>query len=298
MPDPAPPDVAAGPVRDAQGTLTAEAVEAVLADFRAWLLAIPDTEPPVPSEPSEPIDLHTLLGQFIALRHEVNLQTKAARAQQEQSGATLEQLSAALEALRTSRAEAREAESQAQIELVRPLLKSLIDVYDALSLASREVERVQGSLVSSPDQIGASVPPGPEVAAEPARPPKKRFWAQWFGSSSSANELARAERERHKLEREQERRRYEEAIGHARQLFDSLLTGYRMSLQRIERVLEQQGLEPIACVGDSFDPEQMEAVAVVADSDRPAGEVIEEVRRGYRWRGRVFRYAQVSVSKP
>ena len=34
-----------------------------------------------------------------------------------------------------------------------------------------------------------------------------------------------------------------------------------------------------------------------ADSGRPSGEVIEEVRRGYLWNGRVFRYAQVRVAK-
>ena len=36
-----------------------------------------------PPPPAEPVDLHTLLGQFLAVRHEVNLQTKAVRAQQE-----------------------------------------------------------------------------------------------------------------------------------------------------------------------------------------------------------------------
>ena len=35
----------------------------------------------------------------------------------------------------------------------------------------------------------------------------------------------------------------------------------------------------------------------LADSGRPAGEVLEEVRRGYRWKQAVFRYAQVRVSK-
>jgi len=38
-------------------------------------------------------------------------------------------------------------------------------------------------------------------------------------------------------------------------------------------------------------------VEAVLDSGRPAGEVIEEVRRGYLWNGRVFRYAQVRVAK-
>ena len=83
-----PPDVVENaPVHGAQA-LTPEAIEAVLADFRDWLhqlAAQPAAAPGPPGPPAEPIDLHTLLGQFIALRHEVNLQTKASRAQQANS---------------------------------------------------------------------------------------------------------------------------------------------------------------------------------------------------------------------
>ena len=97
------------------------------------------------------------------------------------------------------------------------------------------------------------------------------------------------------LEEEKTRARQEsERIG---QLLGSLLMGYTMSVQRIERALEQSGFEPISTVGEPFDPERMEAVAAVPDSGRPAGQVLEEVRRGYLWRGRVFRYAQVSVAR-
>ena len=42
----------------------------------------------------------------------------------------------------------------------------------------------------------------------------------------------------------------------------------------------------------------MEVVEVVPGPGRASTEVIEEVRRGYRWRGRVFRFAQVRVAKP
>jgi molecular chaperone GrpE len=71
-----------------------------------------------------------------------------------------------------------------------------------------------------------------------------------------------------------------------------------MSVQRVERALAQHGLEPIAAAGQPFDPETMEAIEVVEGSGRPGGEVVQEVRRGYVWRGRVFRYAQVRVAKP
>ena len=91
---------------------------------------------------------------------------------------------------------------------------------------------------------------------------------------------------------------YDPSQRELRRMLDSLVTGYAMSLQRLERAVQQCGLEPIPCVGQPFDPERMEVVEVVSDPARPAGEVVEEVRRGYLWRGRVFRYAQVSVNKP
>jgi molecular chaperone GrpE len=71
-----------------------------------------------------------------------------------------------------------------------------------------------------------------------------------------------------------------------------------MSLQRIDRAIAQQGLEVIACVGEPFDPETMEVAEVVREEGRTSTEVLQEIRRGYRWRGRLFRYAQVRVAKP
>jgi molecular chaperone GrpE len=70
-----------------------------------------------------------------------------------------------------------------------------------------------------------------------------------------------------------------------------------MSVQRVERALRQQGLEPIPAAGQLFDPELMEVLEVVADSGRTSGEVVQEIRRGYLWKGRVFRFAQVRVAR-
>src|SRR6266849_901136 len=82
--------------------LTPQAIDGLLADFRRWLESLP-APPPAPEPASlaarEPIDLHTLLGQFIAVRHEVNLQTRDVRGQQEQSAEALRVLAAALETL-------------------------------------------------------------------------------------------------------------------------------------------------------------------------------------------------------
>ena len=42
----------------------------------------------------------------------------------------------------------------------------------------------------------------------------------------------------------------------------------------------------------------LEALEVEVDPDRTRTEVIEEVRRGYMWKGKIFRFAQVRVAKP
>ena len=70
-----------------------------------------------------------------------------------------------------------------------------------------------------------------------------------------------------------------------------------MSLARVDRAIEQAGLEVIPAAGEPFDPERMEVVEVAGGTGRAAGEVIEEVRRGYLRGDAVFRYAQVKVAR-
>ena len=70
--------------------MSGEAIERILADFRAWLMDV--SAVPTPTEEPPAIDLHTLVAQFTALRHEINLQTKAARSSLEQNGEALTEL--------------------------------------------------------------------------------------------------------------------------------------------------------------------------------------------------------------
>ena len=262
---------------------------AVLADFRAWLTALTTEEQRAGSVSDEAAavanaagslprspDLHTLLGQFVAVRQEVNLQTRAVRAQQEQNAETLRQLTAALDALRQSQTRGEEDSQQAIDEAVRPLLKTLIDLYDALALAGREMRRLRETMLPGLEQLAA-------IRPEPEPPPS--LWARLFRSPAPAPE----QHERQRLARDSAER--------VRQLLESLVTGYTMSLQRIERALRQHGLEPVPSAGERFDPERMEVVEAVAGSGRPSGEVVEEVRRGYLRNGRIFRFAQVRVAK-
>jgi len=308
MSESAPPGVPVHAAERPAQALTPEAIDALLADFRRWLeqsVAAPvaGTVPAVP--PAEPVDLHTLLGQFLAVRHEVNLQTKAVRAQQEQNAETLRQLSDALDALQKTQAVAAQAQQQAIDEQVRPLLKALVDLHDALSLASREAQRVQDTLLPAlaelavePDALSLALE---GVEAPPLEAPPRPLLARLLGVRGvDEGRLADWQLQTRAVLEQAARARLErshQAVDRVGLLLGSLVTGYRMGLQRVERALQQAGLEPIVAVGSPFDPERMEVLEAVGNTGRQPGEVLEEVRRGYLWRGRVFRFAQVRVAR-
>jgi len=65
--------------------------------------------------------------------------------------------------------------------------------------------------------------------------------------------------------------------------------------RKLWAVLESEGVEPIEVVGKPFSPEEHEAVAVTGEG--PHHVVVEEIRRGYRLRGRVLRPALVRVER-
>ena len=232
----------------------------MLADFRAWLGEL--TEVPAPAADPPAVDLHTLVAQFTALRHEVNLQTRATRSAVEQSGEVLADLRDALDELREGPAD----------DPLEPLLKAVVDVYDNLALALRQANRQRESLEK----------PVSELAVRP--PPVRRTGLLGRLVGSAPVETDRPARAA-------------EAAALVRSALDGLIAGYRMSLARVDRVLAEYELEPIPVEGEPFDPDLMEAVEVAGDTGRPAGEVVEEVRRGYRRGDIVFRHAQVKVAR-
>ena len=61
--------------------------------------------------------------------------------------------------------------------------------------------------------------------------------------------------------------------------------------------LKIHGLVPIEAVGETFDPNQHEALLITPSDDVPEGNVIEEYRRGYMLHTRVLRASQVVVSQ-
>ena len=67
--------------------------------------------------------------------------------------------------------------------------------------------------------------------------------------------------------------------------------------RKLRLLLDSEGVTAIdASPGRPFDPHEHEAIANVPSADRPEGEIVEEIRRGYRLRDRVIRPALVAVA--
>ena len=68
--------------------------------------------------------------------------------------------------------------------------------------------------------------------------------------------------------------------------------------RKLRQLLESEGVTAIeAAPGTRFDPREHEAVANVPNTGRPGGEIVDELRRGYRLRDRVIRPALVAVAE-
>ena len=73
-------------------------------------------------------------------------------------------------------------------------------------------------------------------------------------------------------------------------------TGVEMIEKRMESFLKSYGVEPIHAKGKIFDPEKHEAVAHEATEAVAESTVLEELRRGYLFNGRVLRPSVVKVA--
>jgi molecular chaperone GrpE len=69
--------------------------------------------------------------------------------------------------------------------------------------------------------------------------------------------------------------------------------------RKLRLLLESEGVRPIeAPIGRPFDPREHEAIATVPGTGQAEGQIVEEIRRGYRLRDRVLRPALVAVAGP
>jgi molecular chaperone GrpE len=78
--------------------------------------------------------------------------------------------------------------------------------------------------------------------------------------------------------------------------FRHFLSGVELIAKQLNEVLEAFGVEPIAAVGERFDPHIHEAVVTEPSDEHEPDTVVEELVRGYRIGDRLLRPAMVKVS--
>jgi molecular chaperone GrpE len=76
----------------------------------------------------------------------------------------------------------------------------------------------------------------------------------------------------------------------------SLLEGVEMTWNGLLAALGKNGLKPLESIGETFDPNFHEAVAMEAREGVAANQVLKEFQKGYIYKDRLIRAAKVIVS--
>lgn len=71
--------------------------------------------------------------------------------------------------------------------------------------------------------------------------------------------------------------------------------GFKLIPQKLQTILESEGVKPIEALGEDFDPNQHEAVIYEESSDGQSSKVIAELQKGYKLHDRVLRPTMVKV---
>jgi molecular chaperone GrpE len=85
---------------------------------------------------------------------------------------------------------------------------------------------------------------------------------------------------------------------HATNSDDALLQGVQLVERKLRQSLQSAGLEEVEADGARFDPNSMEAVAMVPVESHEEDDIVSDVfQRGYRFNGSLIRPARVRVKK-
>jgi len=76
----------------------------------------------------------------------------------------------------------------------------------------------------------------------------------------------------------------------------ALLEGVEMTYRKLCTILEREGLTRLEALGKPFDPNMHEILVKVPVKDKGDGIVIEEVRKGFMFKGKVIRPSVVKIA--
>jgi len=74
-----------------------------------------------------------------------------------------------------------------------------------------------------------------------------------------------------------------------------LIQGVEMTLKKLRKILENEGVFPIKCVGELFDPAKHSIVSKTEEEGVDGCRIVEEIRKGYTMREKVIRPSIVKV---
>jgi len=252
--------------------------EQVLSRLRQWLdqtqTEVATWEEPMDSEDESTgkrIGLYELAEQLTAMRHDVKLLTKSNRGAEERNEATLLEMHAAIEQFRSVEANEKQAANQAG----RPLVEALVNMDEALTRGRHAIQNAQQKLRSD---VADDFSRRCEQLDQLYR--KQAWWRRMLCHSwhAAARELLSTR-----------------ILDTQQTIFESLLEGYDLIHNRLERAFAEQQIIRMDCLGRPCDPNCMTVLETISDRTRPPELVVEEVRPGYYWQGEVFRFAEVKV---
>ncbi|MGB5686641.1 MAG: nucleotide exchange factor GrpE [Candidatus Electrothrix sp.] len=84
--------------------------------------------------------------------------------------------------------------------------------------------------------------------------------------------------------------------GDPAQKLEALLAGVELTKKGLNTVLERFEVTPLDALGKPFNPDEMDALTMEASEEVPANHVVTEFAKGYTFKDRVLRHAQVVVS--
>lgn len=85
--------------------------------------------------------------------------------------------------------------------------------------------------------------------------------------------------------------------GNSCQEVKDFVVGVEMVYRQLQETLQNLGLEYITAVGEKFDPQWHEAIAMVEGDAEKSGLIVEELQKGYRFKDKLLRPSMVKVGQ-
>jgi len=91
---------------------------------------------------------------------------------------------------------------------------------------------------------------------------------------------------------------FEIAIGHMdKSSAKEFKQGMELIYSKLLDLLRKENVEPMISLGESFDPYKHDAIRTIESEGGKDGKIVEEIQKGYHYKGKVLRHAKVVVGK-